>query len=38
MGGKRKSEQEKILIVNGKKIVGWLVRGGIAAKVFHHGV
>ena len=31
MGGKRKSEQEKILIVNGKKIVGWLLRVEIVA-------
>ena len=29
--GKRKSEQQKILIVNGKKIVGRLSRVGIAA-------
>ncbi len=31
MGGNRKSEQEKIIFVNGKKIVGCLSRDGIAA-------
>ena len=28
---KRKFERSKVLIVNGKKIGGWIVRGGIAA-------
>ena len=28
---KRKFEREKVVIVNGKKIGGWIVRGGIAA-------
>ena len=31
MSGNRKSEQEKVVIVNGKKIIGWMVRVGIAA-------
>ena len=31
MSGNRKSEQEKVVIVNGKKIGGWIVRDGFAA-------
>ena len=30
---KAKPEQEKVVIVNGKKIVGWLSRGGFAAVI-----